>query len=206
MEDFMKIDGITETLAKELVSAFQEKTKPKKAEKEKQDVKKEAKPAKKVDKKDEVKAKKPEKVEKETAVEEEEGYKVKIKPKLDIETKKRLNLRKEIKKRTPTFLREEWFRYKRIPHNWRRPDGISSKMRINLKYRPSKVRVGFRGPKEVRGLHPSGFEEVIVFNTNDLNDINPKTQAARIGSSVGTKKRMDIEKRAEELKIRILNL
>ena len=79
-------------------------------------------------------------------------------------------------------------------------------MRINLKYRPSKVRVGFRGPKEVRGLHPSGFEEVIVHNSTDLESINPKIQAARISSTVGTKKRVDIAKRAEELEIRILNM
>lgn len=210
IKDFMKIDGITESLAKELVKTYQEKTEPKKVEKEKPEVEKETKPTKKVEKKEKVTKKKPEKEDKkkeeDEEAEEEEGYKVKLKPKLDKETKKRLNLRKEIKKRTPTFLREEWFRYKRIPHNWRRPDGISSKMRINLKYRPSKVRVGFRGPKEVRGLHSSGFEEVIVFNANDLKEIDPKTQAARIGSSVGTKKRIDIEKKAEELKIRVLNL
>jgi large subunit ribosomal protein L32e len=79
-------------------------------------------------------------------------------------------------------------------------------MRKNLKYRPSKVRVGFRGPVDVRGLHPSGFEEVFVFNIDDLNDINPKTQAARIGGTVGTKKRTEIVKKAEELDIRIINM
>jgi large subunit ribosomal protein L32e len=77
---------------------------------------------------------------------------------------------------------------------------------MNLKYRPSKVRVGFRGPKDVRGLHSSGFKEVLVYNVNDLENVDPKTQAARIGSSVGTKKRLDIEKKAEELDVRILNL
>jgi len=120
--------------------------------------------------------------------------------------KEKLQTRKNIKKRTPEFLREEWFRYKRIPKNWRRPDGITSKMRINLKYRPSKVRVGFRGPKEVRGLHSSGFEEVIVYNVHDLEGVNSKTQAARIGGTVGTKKRIAIEKKAEELDVRILNM
>jgi len=144
--------------------------------------------------------------EEEPPVEEEEKYKVKKKPKFSKEQKEKLKLRKQIKRRTPEFLREEWFRYKRIPKNWRRPDGISSKMRINLKYRPSKVRVGFRGPKEVRGLHSSGFEEIIVHNVNDLEAIDPNKQAVRIGSSVGTKKRMDIEKKAEELDVRILNM
>jgi large subunit ribosomal protein L32e len=153
-------------------------------------------------KKTEEKTKKEEKEEKV----EEPKYKVKKKPEITKELKTKLQIRRQIKKRTPEFLREEWFRYKRISKNWRHPDGITSKMRINLKYRPSKVRVGFRGPQETRGLHSSGFEEIIVYNVSDLESINPKTQAARIGSSVGTKKRINIEKKAEELDIRLLNL
>ena len=154
------------------------------------------------------KEEKPKKEEEEAEIikeEKEEKYKVKKKPTLEKKQQEKLVIRKQIKKRTPDFLREEWFRYKRIPKNWRRPDGITSKMRINLKYRPSKVRVGFRGPKDVRGLHSSGFEEIIVHNVNQLEKINPKTQAARIGGSVGTKKRIEIEKKADELEVRILN-
>jgi len=139
-------------------------------------------------------------------IEEKKVIKPKKKPVLNEELKQQLKIRKEIKKRTPEFLREEWFRYKRIPKNWRRPDGITSKMHKNLAYRPSKVRVGFRGPKQTRGLHSSGFKEVTIFNVKDLEALNPKTQAARIGGSVGTKKRMDIGKKAEELDIRLLNL
>lgn len=148
------------------------------------------------------------KTEEKSKIEKEEKKikKTKIKPQLSEELKKELEKRKQIKKRTPEFLREEWFRYRRVPRNWRRPDGISSKMRKNLKYRPSKVRIGFRGPKTVRGLHSSGFEEVTIFNIKDLKGLNPKTQAARIGGSVGTRKRIDIEKKAEELNIRLLNL
>jgi len=137
---------------------------------------------------------------------EEEKYQVKKKPEISKDIKAKLETRKEIKKRTPEFLREEWFRYKKIPRNWRRPDGITSKMRRNFKYRPSKVRVGFRGPSDVRGLHSSGFEEVMIYNINDLSGLDAKTQAARIGATVGTKKRMAIEKKAKELDIRILNL
>ena len=79
-------------------------------------------------------------------------------------------------------------------------------MRINLKYRPNKVRVGYRGPKEVRGLHPSGFEEVLIHNINELQNIDNQKQAIRIGRTVGTKNRMKIEKKAEDLEIRILNI
>ena len=157
-------------------------------------------------KKTEEKPKKEEEKEEEEEKVEEPKYKVKKKPEITKELKAKLQIRRQIKKRTPEFLREEWFRYKRISKNWRHPDGITSKMRINLKYRPSKVRIGFRGPQETRGLHSSGFEEVIVYNVSDLEGINPKTQAARIGGSVGTKKRINIEKKAEELDIRLLNL
>jgi len=114
-------------------------------------------------------------------------------------------VRKNKKKQRPHFLRQEWFRYKRVPKNWRRPDGITSKMRINKKYRIPRVRVGFRGPKQVRGLHPSGFEEVLVHNTADLEKIDADKQAARIGSTVGTKKRVAIAEKAKELDIRLLN-
>ena len=222
VKDLTAVEGVNEKLAKEILDQVKKiepeketkkpavKKKPatkketeKKEEKIKPEVKKKT-TAEKKTKEPESKVKKETEEEKETP--EEEGYKVKKKPKISKEKKERIRIRKQIKSRTPEFLREEWFGYKRIRRNWRRPDGISSKMRINLKYRPSKVRVGFRGPKETRGLHPSGFEEVVVNNLNDLEGINPKTQAARIGGSVGTKKRIDIEKKAEELDVRILNM
>lgn len=136
----------------------------------------------------------------------EKKYIVKKKPKLTKDQMNNLKIRKQIKKRTPKFLREEWFRYKRISNNWRRPDGITSKMRINLKYRPNRVRVGYRGPKQVRGLHSSGFEEVLIHNIAELQNIDNTKQAIRIGSTVGTKKRMEIENKAESLEIRILNI
>ena len=216
VKDLEKIEGITEVIAKDIKDHFKEETKtiktkvtkrekvekPKAKKEEKIKVEKKAKP----EKKEEV-PKKPEEeqVEEEKEPEEKE-YKVKKKPELNKDQKERLRIRKQINKRRPEFLREEWFRYKRIKRHWRKPDGMTSKMRINLNYRPSRVRVGFRGPKETRGLHPSGFKEVIVYNVNDLERIDPKIQAARIGGTVGTKKRMDIEKKAEELEVRILNI
>lgn len=208
IDDLIKIDGITETLAKEINNHFkedkQEKPEKTKTPKQKEVKKPEATPKEK-EKKEEKKKEKVEKVKEEEEIKEEE-YKVKKKPKLSKEKIKQLRLRKQIKNRTPDFLREEWFRYKRISKNWRRPDGITSKMRRNFKYRPNKVRIGFRGPKETRGLHPSGFKEVIVSNVGDLEGVDPKIEAVRISSTVGTKKRIDIEKKAEELEVRILNM
>jgi len=137
--------------------------------------------------------------------EKEIGYTVKQKPKLDDETRRYLELRAQRKKKEPRFLRQEWHRYKRLGKKWRRPTGLQSKMRKNLKYRPSLARVGYGTPRKVRGLHPSGFREIMVYNTSDLEKIDPDTEAARVGGSVGRRKLLDIYKTADEKNIRILN-
>ena len=78
-------------------------------------------------------------------------------------------------------------------------------MRRHFKYRIPVVQVGFRGPASVRGLHPSGFEEILVHNLGNLENIDAKVQAIRISSKVGDKKREMIIKKADEMKIRVLN-
>jgi large subunit ribosomal protein L32e len=57
----------------------------------------------------------------------------------------------------------------------------------------------------VRGLHPSGFREVLVHNEKELRGLDPKTQAVRIGGTVGSKKRSALEGKAKELGLRVLN-
>lgn len=144
--------------------------------------------------------------EKTEVVEAVEGaYVVKLKPELSDETADALAKRAMISGRRPAFKRQEWFRYSKLGEMWRKPKGIHSKMKRGLKRRPPMVEVGYRGPADVRGLHPSGFEEVLVYNVDGLEAIDPKKQAVRIGGTVGTKKRMAIEDRADELGIRVLN-
>ena len=145
------------------------------------------------------------KIEAKTEVVEAGAYTVKIKPQLDDETTTALAQRALISGRRPAFKRQEWFRYQKLGESWRRPRGIDSKMRRGLKRRPPMVEVRFRGPVAARNLHPSGFEEVLVYNVEGLENIDPKIQAVRIGGTVGTKKRIAIENRAAELGIRVLN-
>ena len=135
----------------------------------------------------------------------EQQYVVKAKPELDDETADALAKRAMISGRRPAFKRQEWFRYSKLGEKWRKPKGIHSKMKRQLKRRPPMVDVGFRGPVAARDLHPSGFEEVLVYNVDGLEGIDPKKQAVRIGGTVGTKQRMAIEDRADELGIRVLN-
>ena len=133
------------------------------------------------------------------------AYTVEPKPELSEEQIDALAKRAVISGNRPAFKRQEWFRYQKLGEAWRRPRGIHSKMRRGMKRRPPMVEIGYGGPALVRGLHPSGFEEVMVYNVDGLEAIDPKTQAARIGGTVGVKKRIAIENRAKELGIRVLN-
>jgi large subunit ribosomal protein L32e len=135
-----------------------------------------------------------------------EVHVAKQKPVLDDATKAALALRAEQKKATPSFRRTEWFRYKRLARSgWRAPHGMDNKQRKNLKYRSSLVRVGHGKVSAAHGLHPSGFREVMVQNSGDLEEIDPETEAARVGGTVGRRKCGHIYSRADELGIRVLN-
>jgi large subunit ribosomal protein L32e len=116
-----------------------------------------------------------------------------------------LKLRERLKSKKPRFRRQESWRYKRVSQVWRKPDGIDSKMRVKVKGWPKSVEVGYRAPKKARGLHPSGYEEVLVQNVDDLSKIDPKTQAVRIAHTVGMKKRAEILVRIKEKGIHVLN-
>ena len=128
------------------------------------------------------------------------------KPILDDETKEALKVRSAQKKKQPAFRRQEWFRYKRLSKTgWRKPRGDDSSQRKNRKYRSPMARVGYGKISQVRDLHPSGFEEILVNTAADLDGLNPERQAIRIASSVGNRKRAGIHDRADNLGLRILN-
>ncbi|MFB6068484.1 MAG: 50S ribosomal protein L32e [Halobacterium sp.] len=114
-------------------------------------------------------------------------------------------LQKRRREGKPQFNRQDYHKKKRTPESWRRPKGTLSKQRRGVKGKGDKVEAGFRTPKAVRGKHPSGFEEVRVHNTDDLEGVDPDTEAARIASKVGARKRERIEEQAEERGIRVLN-
>ncbi len=116
-----------------------------------------------------------------------------------------LELRRAIDERRPSFVRQESWRYLRVKPNWRRPRGIHSKMREMVDGHMPLVKVGYRGPRAARGLHPSGYLEVLVHNVKELEGLDPCVHAVRIASAVGARKREEIIRRARALGLRILN-
>jgi large subunit ribosomal protein L32e len=124
-------------------------------------------------------------------------------PDLSEEEERLLAERKRVGK--PQFNRQDYHKKKRVPTSWRRPRGGLSKQRKGIEGKGDTVEAGFRTPQAVRGLHPSGFEEVRVHNVDDLEGVDGDTQAVRIGSTVGARKRERIEEEAEDREIRVLN-
>lgn len=126
-------------------------------------------------------------------------------------TEKQLNLKALVKKRKkekakkPKFRRQESWRYERLKENWRKPRGIDNKMRKKVKGWPSSPGAGYGGPKNSKGLHPSGHVEVRVFNVDDLDKVRPDLEVVKIAHTVGDRKRIEILNKAKEMGIRVLN-
>ncbi len=123
---------------------------------------------------------------------------------LDEETRRLLGARKTNKASLPKFHRIDSHKKKCLSISWRKPMGHHSQFRRQRKAKGALVKAGYGSPAAVRGLHSSGYEEVLVFRPQDVQGIT-KTQAIRVAGGVGKKKQAEIEKAAKELNIRVLN-
>jgi large subunit ribosomal protein L32e len=123
-----------------------------------------------------------------------------------MDQKRLLYIRKKLKKKKPSFRRVESWRYKRVKDTWRKARGIDSQTRKKKKSGVKSPTVGFRSPKRIRGLHPSGYEEVRIFNINDLKRLNNKKHAIKISGKLGAKKRISLVDYAQRNGFKVLNL
>ena len=124
---------------------------------------------------------------------------------MDDESKRLFKVRKVLKGKKPHFNRTDAHKYKRLDSNWRRPRGLQGKQRKHIKAKGALAQAGYGSPVAVKGLHPSGYADILVRNVGDVDAIDATIEAIRIARTVGAKKKAVIEEKAAELGIKVLN-
>jgi len=128
-------------------------------------------------------------------------------PTLSAQATTLLRTRRAINRRRPVFGRQAANRYYRIGRDlsWRRPRGLQSKQRRHYGYRAQLVSIGYGSPAKVRGLAPSGYRPILVQTDQQIQDLDPKVEAAVISRRVGTRRRLGLEETARKAGVRVLN-
>ena len=109
----------------------------------------------------------------------------------------------------PKFIRSDTNRFSRLGknrrklHKWRRVRGKSNKLRLGRGGYSKVPAVGFKSPRIESGKI-NGFVPKLVHNLAELNSLG-KNEAAII-ARIGARKKIELIKKADELKIKILNL
>ncbi|MDO9516433.1 MAG: 50S ribosomal protein L32e [Methanosarcinaceae archaeon] len=124
---------------------------------------------------------------------------------MDDESRRLFNVRKVLKGKKPDFKRTDSHKLKRLDSNWRRPRGLQGKQRKHIKAKGALAQVGYGSPVAVKGLHPSGYADILVRNISDIDAIDATIEAIRIARTIGAKKKAVIEEKAAELGIKVLN-
>ncbi|MBN2052191.1 50S ribosomal protein L32e [Candidatus Woesearchaeota archaeon] len=119
--------------------------------------------------------------------------------------KKLLEQRTRAKKKKPLFRRKEIYRKKRLAVKWRKARGLDNKQRLHKKGAPPHPSIGYKSPRKVRGMHPSGLVPIIIFNVKQLDSLN-KEQGIIISANVGNRKRRVILDEIKKKGLSLLNL
>jgi large subunit ribosomal protein L32e len=110
---------------------------------------------------------------------------------------------------TIKFIRRDSKRFSKIGKNrkklqkWRRPSGRDNKIRENRRGYPTKVKVGFKSSKKEIGK----IEGLIPYRVLNLKDLeNAGKENIVIIGKVGARKKIDLIKKANEMKFKIMNV
>ena len=115
-----------------------------------------------------------------------------------------LQHRKSTKKHKPTFVRQETSKQKKLQNKvrWRFPRGLHSKIRRAFKGHVRLPDPGYSSPRAVRGLTSEGYKQIVIHSVKEMTNLK---EPFFIASDVGTKNRIAILKKAQEMKLLVLN-
>ncbi|MBI4116691.1 50S ribosomal protein L32e [Candidatus Pacearchaeota archaeon] len=107
------------------------------------------------------------------------------------------------------FLRRTWYKLpslgkgRKKKQKWRNPTGRHNKIRNKRRGYSARVEIGYKTDRKARGRINEKIPKKI-FNAKQLENIG-KNEIAVIGK-IGMKKKIEIAKKAKEMKIEIHNL
>ena len=113
-------------------------------------------------------------------------------------------LRNKIKKRKPHFIKQKSKQRTSMEQKWRKPRGGDSKVKLNKKGYPKKVKVGYKGPSLARGLSRSGLEILLIKSIKEIDNAD-KNKIVCL-ASFGRKKKIEAVKKCVEAGLKILNI
>jgi large subunit ribosomal protein L32e len=111
-----------------------------------------------------------------------------------------------LRKKKPNFLRQNSNKYK-FKNKWRAPRGLHNKIRLKRKGHVKQPSIGYGTPNEIKYIDKNtGLRPVLVSNISELAEINPKTESVILSTRFGMKKKVEIIKKCQELKLLIFNV
>ncbi|MBN2567118.1 hypothetical protein JXB02_03490 [Candidatus Woesearchaeota archaeon] len=117
-----------------------------------------------------------------------------------------LTLRKKLKAKKPVFTMQDSHKKGRLAAKWRRPRGIQSKMRLNIRGYRRGVSVGYGSPRSVRGTDAQGKTPVVVTNAHDLSAVDTAKESVVLSGKIGQRKRLALVEECTRKGITISNM
>ena len=125
---------------------------------------------------------------------------------METEQKRLLRIRDQKKRKQPAFDRVESWRRVKVKERWRKARGLDNKTRRKTKTGVKSPEAGYRNPKKIRGLHPSGLEDILVMHPSELESLDPKLHGIRVSAKLGSRKRIQLIETAREKGFHVFNL
>jgi large subunit ribosomal protein L32e len=116
-----------------------------------------------------------------------------------------LTLRATSKRKKPRFIRQDAHKAKALEKNWRRPKGITNKVRLQKRGYRRQPETGWGSPVDVKYLSRDGKKMVLVTTVADVEKMNAKTDAA-ILAHTGAKRRLVLIATLKKRDITIINI
>ncbi|MDE1824558.1 MAG: hypothetical protein KGI00_02785 [Candidatus Micrarchaeota archaeon] len=94
----------------------------------------------------------------------------------------------------------------RVKDRWRKQRGTDNKLRVKAYGHGNTPNIGYKNSDSIRNARPDGTMEMLVHNVSELMMLKGKSSySAVLFHGLSSRKRMEMQKLADENRIRITN-